>query len=152
MSKIVIFKEVEEKALDNNLEGLVLFGESNLLEDTKNVYDLIFHAKQTDPYQIITPKKPCSLVIPVIRAYNKDQAISEIYYKYTEHPDFTKFVATIPDNDLSFYEVNPQELGKKIISFGKYKRVEEKKFLAHTRNLALIREINEKRRLINRKY
>lgn len=147
MSKIIIFKEIQEKALDNSLEDLVLFGEANFIKDKGKKYDLIFHAKQTYPYEI---KKQVSLVIPVLRTFNDDEAINRISSLNSKYPEFTKYA--VSSEFLDFYEVVKEEQGRKIIPLGKYKVVPKKKFLDFAKNPKLARSIQEKRRIIDKKY
>lgn len=144
MNNVIIFKEVEAQALNPELEGLVLFGEVGFIEGEEEIYDLIFHAKQTNPYKI----KPSSLVIPVIRAQG-DRAIEAVYNSYLEHPEFTRYA--LASQTLDFCKVTPEEAGKKI-EYTKCKKVAEKKFLKHAQNPLMAREIIEKRRVIGRLY
>ncbi|MDD5192385.1 MAG: hypothetical protein PHH54_01830 [Candidatus Nanoarchaeia archaeon] len=147
MGKIIILDGVADKALDNNLENLVLFGERDFIHNGKQKYDLIFHAKQTNPYEV---EKTCSLVIPVLRTFNDDRAIERMYGLYEEHPGFTKFA--VSRVDIDFYEIIPEKLYKKIKLLGEYFVVPEKRFLSFSKNIELTRSIMEKKRIIDRAY
>jgi len=149
MENLIIFKEAEKMALDPSLENLVLFGESRLISDGKDVYDLIFHAKQIDPYDTL---KATSLVIPVLRldSDNHHLAVKRVYNAYLNHPQFTLY--SVASGSLKFFEVNPKEYGKEIISSGKYKRVGKRDFFNLARGTELAREVMEKIRVIDTRY
>jgi len=148
MSEIIIFREVEEKAL-SNLENLVLFGESNFISSGIGEYDLIFHAKQTNPYDI---EAETSLVIPVltVESDNRDEAVEKVYSTYLAHQDFTKYA--IAGNSLKFYEITPKEHGKEIGFTGNYKRTGTRNFFRLARGTKLAREVMEKIRVIEKRY
>ena len=143
MNDLIVFKEIEAQALDPRLEGLVLFGEPDFIEGDKGIYDLIFYAKQTNPYKV----RPSSLVIPVIRA--EENSIETIYNTFLEHPEFTRYA--IASSTLKFCEITPEQAGKKI-QYANWKRVAEKKFLNHAKNPLMARDITQKRRIIDNLY
>ena len=147
MGKIIILESIRTLAFDKDIENLVLFGEEDYIDDTKNIYDLIFHSKQTTPYHF---KKPCSLVIPVIRANNKERAIEKIYNLNKEFPDFTKFV--VPREFLDFYEVIQKEEGTVLNSLGKYNFVDEGQFTGHAEEPGFEQKLEKKIREINNYY
>jgi hypothetical protein len=113
MGKILIFQEVHEKALDVCLQDLVLFGEENFIEDENGVYDLIFYAKQTYPYD---KKNPCSLVIPIVKVFNDDEAINQISNLNSKHPNFTRYA--VLNDPLDFYKVSHKQSGREITHLG----------------------------------
>jgi hypothetical protein len=150
MGKILIFNAIREIAMNQKLDNAVLFGEENFIDDGNHVYDLIFHVKQTDPYKV---EKVTSLVIPVFKAENEDEAISRIYHNYQNYPSFSKF-AVLQEGQkfLDFYEVLQQELGKEIKLLGKYNTVDEKKFYDFSEDEECKLSIDKKRRMIEEKY
>jgi len=153
MSKIIIFKEIQEKALDNSLDDLVLFGERDFIDNSSGKYDLIFHSKQCYPYD---KEKPCSLVIPVLRTTGYNENMEDIVkeaYNENPNPDFTTYA--VVSEFLDFYELildknnsNPLTVG-----LGKYKCSSEKKFMKILKNPHIfMRQLQEKRRIIDKKY
>lgn len=149
MGEIIIFKGIEEKALNAQLESLVLFGEKGFITSGEDTYDLVFHAKQTEPYAV---EKVTSLVLPVLRVwpFTQERLIEKVYDAYLEHPDFANFA--VAANSLYFCQVIPKDEGKEIRISGGYKRILEERFLDFAKNPKIAREIMEKRRLIDHKY
>jgi hypothetical protein len=65
-SEIIIFEEIESKALDPETKNTVLFGEKDFIESEHHLYDLIFHARQTNPLTQLWVKSIiciCSILI-----------------------------------------------------------------------------------------
>ena len=150
MGRILILKDVAEIAKNWNLENVVLFGEKDFIDDTNHVYDFIFFAKQTLPYR---SSKMVSLVIPVIKASSKDEAINIIYSLFMEHPDFNRFAVLQQGQDcLDFYNVCPKELGKEINLMGKYFTVDNKQFYDHVGDEGFEMAVKEKIKQINTMY
>ena len=149
MGELIIFSEVEKMALNPSLENLVLFGEPDFLKGDEGVYDLIFHAKQTDPYSVV---KPDSLVIPVLRLeeYEESLAIETVYNAYLQHPDFDRY--SVAADSLSFYQIVPKEHGKEIKVVGKYKKVSKRAFFNFVDDSLLKRELTSKKRVIDKRY
>ena len=148
MGKILIFKEIRDRALDNKLDNLVLFGEKGYINDTNNTYDLIFYSKQ-----IILPycfEKPCSLVIPVIRTFNEKEAIEKIHDLNEQFPDFNRFV--VSGEFLDFYAVIKGGLGKEIKSLGKYNVVDSDKLVEYSKDPVFEQKIEQQIRKINNNY
>lgn len=148
MGKILIFKEIRDKALDNNLDDLVLFGEKDYVNDTNNIYDLIFYSKQiVNPYLCV---KACSLVIPVIRTFNEKEAIEKIHDLNEQFPDFNRFV--VSGEFLDFYAVIKRGLGKEIKSLGKYNVVDSDKLVEYSKDPVFEQKIEQQIRKINNNY
>lgn len=148
MGKIIILKEIRDRALDNNLDNLVLFGEKDYINDTKNIYDLIFYSKQvTIPYSF---EKPCSLVIPVIRTFNEKEAIEKIHHLNEQFPDFNRFV--VSGEFLDFYKVIKRKSGEKIKRLGKYNVVDSDKLVKYSKDSAFEQKIEQQIRKINENY
>ena len=146
MGKIIIFKDIWDKALEG-LENLVLFGEENWVKDPNKVYDLIFHSRQTNPYN---QEKNTSLVIPVLKNLSDDEAVLKINQLSIEHPVFDRYA--VSGEFLDFYKVIKKENGNEIKLLGKYNVITEKKFIKSFGSKQLQREINERRRVINHRY
>lgn len=148
MRKILIFKEIRDKAFDRNLNNLVLFGEKDYINDTENIYDLIFYSKQvilTDPF-----RKPCSLVIPVIRTFNEKEAIEKINHLNEQFSDFNRFA--VSGEFLDFYEVIKKRLGKEIKGLGKYNVVDSDKLVEYSEDPTFEQKIEQQIRKINSHY
>lgn len=150
MSKIIILKSVKDIAMNAYLKNVILFGETDLIDDGNNIYDLIFHAKETHPYEI---KKVTSLVVPVIRVKDKDDAINKIDYLYLKYPAFPKYAVVEQGQDfLDFYEVCPKKLGKEIKHLGKYNVVDEMLLYGHAMNDKFESLIEDKKKTIDVQY
>lgn len=139
MTEIIIYNQVRDRAFDNDLENLILFGEKNYIDDTNKVYDLIFHSKQINPYSF---KKPTSLVIPVIRTFNEKQAIETIYDINKQFPDFDRFA--VSGEFLDFYKIVGKDSKKEIERLGKYDVVNETELKKYSKDHFFEQKINKK--------
>ena len=149
MNKIVVFREVEKMAL-SHLESMVLFGESDLVSDGKEVYDLVFHAKRTYPY---STRGEASIIMPVLnlRSGDRDEIVKKVYNAYSSHPDFTRYA--VAGTSLKFCEVIPGDYGKHIV-IAKARPVSKREFLNLSKKESpeLARHVMEKIRVIDRNY
>lgn len=150
MGKIIVLQSVKDVAVNLQFSNIVLFGETDFINDGNNIYDFLFYAKETHPYEV---ERIMSLVIPVLRVRDEDEAISRIYGLYLKYPNFSKYAVLEQDkNYFDFYEVCPKELGKEIKCLGKYNVVEENSLFSQSLDEQFKSVIEKKRSTIDAKY
>jgi hypothetical protein len=140
MATILIFKELERLALDEDEKDVVLFGKRDWLDDGNRVYGFIFHAEAgvKDVYRI---KWPVSLVVPVLRNIPRKNVPPALAQLNKENPDFARFA--VARNLLTFYEVRGEGIGLEVINLGSYKKTPTKRFFDHVQDVKLEKEIAE---------
>ncbi|MDP3027622.1 MAG: hypothetical protein Q8N63_08000 [Nanoarchaeota archaeon] len=148
MGKILMFRPIGDLTFNNDIENLVLFGEENFVDDSEEIYDLIFHSKQiANPYE---QKKPCSLVIPVLRTFNKTEAYKMIRDLNKAFPDFDRFA--VSGEFLDFYQTIKERGKTRLKGLGKYNVVDYAPFIAHSEDPFFEQNLERKIREINEHY
>ncbi|MBT3397632.1 hypothetical protein HOA55_03415 [archaeon] len=144
MSRVLIFNRLEDFALNPSNKGVVLFGEKKFFSDKERTYDVVFHAWKNvqNPYAL---KKPCSLVIPVIKG---DWHDVELLRLNDANPDYTRFAVPAGDRIL-FYDIKKGAFGRGPDCAEGYTRVMETPFHLEVGLPKMKREIEKTRRDID---
>tara|TARA_Y100000310_G_scaffold343510_1_gene451491 strand:- start:718 stop:1230 length:513 start_codon:yes stop_codon:yes gene_type:complete len=146
--KLIVFREIEKRALSNLEKNLVLFGEKEFINNRGTIYDLIFYAVSGIKTNKIN--KFVSLAIPILQRekHSQDDSYLDMQKLFLENKYLTRFAVSDKKN-LIFYDLKPLKGSQEIKSIGGYSTVGEKEFFEYIDQQKTENRIKEKRKFIH---